>query len=59
MKDNFRAKSTRYWITVFIMGVFSVSTLMAQNSRIANTDHIKRKWLDIAYATASTAQQSI
>jgi acetyl esterase/lipase len=30
---------------------------MAQESRNANTDHIKRKWLDIEYATASPAQK--
>jgi len=40
-----------------MLGVFSVTTLMAQNPRIANTDHIKRKWLDIPYTTVSEAQK--
>lgn len=31
--------------------------LLAQESRKANTDHIKRKWLDVKYATASPAQK--
>jgi acetyl esterase/lipase len=57
MNNYFEAKSTRSWITVILLGVFSVTTLMAQNPRIANTDHIKRKWRDNAYASASTAQQ--
>jgi len=57
MSNYFRAKSTRCWITVILLGVFSVTTLMAQNPRIANTDHIKRKWLDIPYTTVSEAQK--
>jgi len=55
--NYFKSKSNRYWVTVLLTGVFSFSTMMAQQPRKANTDHIKRKWLDIAYATASSAQQ--
>ena len=49
--------SIHYGIAVFLMGVFSLSAMMAQQPRKANTDHIPRKWLDIAYATASPAQK--
>ncbi len=57
MKNYCRARSIRYWFTVFVIFVFSISSLRAQEPRKANTDHIKRKWLDIAYASASPAQQ--
>ena len=57
MKNHCKIRQNCYWITVFLMGVFSVSTLMAQKPRKANTDHIERKWLDVAYATASPAQK--
>lgn len=56
--NNYRkARSIHYWFTLCLMIVFSISGLSAQESRKANTDHIKRKWLDIAYASASPAQQ--
>jgi acetyl esterase/lipase len=57
MKNYRRARSIRCWFTIFLISVFSISYLKAQEPRKANTDHIKRKWLDIAYATASPAQK--
>lgn len=57
MSKSKKPKSQNFWITVFIVGMFSIPTLMAQEPRKANTDHIKRKWLDIEYATASPAQK--
>jgi acetyl esterase/lipase len=48
--------SRHFWITVFLVGMFSAQALIAQ-PRKAGTDHIKRKFQDIAYATASPAQK--
>jgi acetyl esterase/lipase len=57
MNNYLKAMSIHYWIPVFLMGVFSFPAMMAQQPRKANTDHIERKWLDIAYASVSEAQK--
>lgn len=42
---------------LILSGVFFSTSSCAQGIRKANTDNIKRKWLDIAYATKSQAQK--
>jgi hypothetical protein len=44
---------------LFLFLCFSLYSVpsFTQGSRKANTDNIKRKWLDIAYATKSQAQK--
>jgi len=57
MKNYFKVKAKCRWTTIFLLGVFAVSGIMAQQPRKASIDHIKRKWLDISYATVSPAQK--
>jgi acetyl esterase/lipase len=57
MKIYFKSKTFGCRIILFLIGVFSVSTVLAQGVNLANTDHIERKWLDIAYADTSEAQK--
>ena len=57
MKNYIKAKPLKTWATVGLLSVLSFAGLSAQESRKANTDHILRKWPDIAYATASEAQK--
>ncbi len=45
-------------LAMAILCMFAVQTLVAQpGPRMTNVDHISRKWLDISYATQSTAQK--
>lgn len=44
------------FLVLFCIQLFSISAF-AQGSRKANTEHVKRKWLDMAYATTSQAQK--
>lgn len=44
------------FLILFCIQLFSISAF-AQGSRKANTEHVKRKWLDMAYATTSQAQK--
>ncbi len=44
-------------LSVIFFGVLFSSTVLAQGPQNANTNQIKRKWLDVAYATISPAQK--
>jgi acetyl esterase/lipase len=57
MNNSFKIKPIHYWLTAFFAGALVFSTLLAQRPGKANTDQIKRKWFDIAYATISEAQK--
>lgn len=46
----------KYLLIIICMSVISISGI-AQGQRKANTENIKRKWLDVAYATQSLAQK--
>jgi acetyl esterase/lipase len=45
------------WLAFLLVGAVSLTTVTAQQPRKADTDHIKRKWLDLEYATSSQAQK--
>ncbi len=57
MKHPSKARPNGWWLILILTGAFNVTALTAQESRLASTDHIKRKWLDIPYATVSQAQK--
>ena len=53
-------KNQNLYLTVLILivGVLMISTVcIAQRSQKANIENIKRKWLDVAYASQSQAQK--
>jgi len=43
--------------SLILVGIVSSNYAFGQGPRRANTDNIKRKWLDVAYATKSQAQK--
>lgn len=43
--------------SLILVGIVSSDYVSGQGPRRANTDNIKRKWLDVAYATKSQAQK--
>ena len=47
----------RTLISLILVGIVSLNSAFGQGPRQANTDNIKRKWLDVAYATKSQAQK--
>jgi acetyl esterase/lipase len=47
----------RNLIVLAVAGVIFLSSSSAQGTRKSNTENIKRKWLDVAYATKSPAQK--
>lgn len=47
----------RYFQVFLFSGILFSISVSAQKPPKANTDQIKRKWLDVAYATASPAQK--
>jgi len=57
MKSYFKVKQNRYFFIFILAVLIPFSILDAQEPRKASTDHIERKWLDVAYATASAAQK--
>ena len=46
---------TKYFLAFLFAGILISAS--AQKPSKPNTDQIKRKWLDVAYATASPAQK--
>ena len=45
------------WLTPILVSLIFSNSATAQGSRKAETDNIKRKWFDVAYATKSPAQK--
>jgi acetyl esterase/lipase len=56
MKKNLNIISRKRQTLIVILVILSVISIQAQPGK-PNTDHIKNKWLDVAYATASQAQK--
>jgi acetyl esterase/lipase len=56
MKTHLQIHSLQKRIALIVFAVILLTSASAQ-SRKANTDNIKRKWLDIAYAAKSQAQK--
>src|SRR4030042_686660 len=57
MKTQFRLTLIRNWYLLIMFGIFFSIPAFSQGLRKVNTDQIKRKWLDISYATQSQAQK--
>jgi acetyl esterase/lipase len=57
MKIHFKIEYFRNLSLLILFGILFTTPCYTQGSRKANTEHIKRKWLDIAYATESEAQK--
>jgi acetyl esterase/lipase len=57
MKTLLEMKLSQKWLIVALCMIQFSTCSFAQGSRKANTDNIKRKWLDIAYSVKSQAQK--
>lgn len=57
MKTKGKSHLIRNCMTLTLFSVILLTAASAQGSRKANTESIKRKWLDIAYAEKSQAQK--
>jgi acetyl esterase/lipase len=57
MKALFKIMLLQNSLLLILCIVLFSTSAFAQGSRKVNTDYIKRKWLDIAYATKSQAQK--
>lgn len=56
MNYRYKIHFLEYSISLIMICIISSTSTFAQKSRKTNTDQIQRKWLDIAYATTSQAQ---
>ena len=57
MLTQLKNPSTQNWIFLILIGFLAPIFSFGQGSRQPNIQNIKLKWLDIAYATTSTAQK--
>jgi acetyl esterase/lipase len=57
MKTLTLEQYSKNFVTLIILSLLIPVSALPQGQRKANTDNIKRKWLDVAYATKSPAQK--
>jgi acetyl esterase/lipase len=57
MKTLTLEQYSKNFVTLIILSLLIPLSALPQGQRKANTDNIKRKWLDVAYATKSPAQK--